>query len=146
MKYHQTVYRDKYKKILDLANYPGFLNLLQNSYLSWLNSSLQLYEAEEINLLLSCYKQTKVNSRTWTGRKTWKYHVSQNNKSAPKLVSLPRTNEAFLENLKRIHIQAAIWSNSLSVNTPTFNPLDYSWAGNPSSPYLTPTTVTDGVN
>ena len=34
MKYHQTICRDKQKKILNLTNYPGFLNPLQNSYLS----------------------------------------------------------------------------------------------------------------
>ena len=34
-----------------------------------------------------------------------------------------------MENLKRAHIYAAIWQNSLIVNAPTFNPIDYGRQG-----------------
>ena len=88
-----------------------------------LNSSLQLHKTEGINLLLYCYKKTKVNCVTEVRKKVWKHRVSQNNASAPTLESLSPTNEALLENLKKAHIQASIWHNSFSVDPPTFNPI-----------------------
>ena len=50
-----------------------------------------------------------------------------------------------MENLKRTHIQIAIWRNSPSVDPPTLNPLDYGWVKDPSSTCFIPTTVTDRV-
>ena len=52
-----------------------------------LTSSLQLCETEGTNLLLSCFKQAKVNSLMETRMKVWKYHASKNNTSALKLKS-----------------------------------------------------------
>lgn len=102
---------------------------------------------EGTNLLLSCWKQTKVNSLMETRRKVWRYHVSQNNTSAPKLESLPPTSEVFLGNFKK-----ALWLYLLQqygeilwvlTHPPIFNPLDYVWAWDPSSPCLMPRIAKD---
>ena len=46
---------------------------------------------------------------------------------APKLCSLPPTTEAFVENIKRAHFQAAHWYAALESNPPSLNPCDYGW-------------------
>ena len=69
------------------------------------NSPVSLTSIRELN---SSLQLCETGSFMEAKRKDWKYRISQNNTSAPKLESLPPTNEVFLENLKRVHIQAAI--------------------------------------
>ena len=68
--------------------------------------------------LLICYGQTKSNTLTDARKRTWKSKVIRNNSVAPKLESLPPTEEAFEEN-------AGLWRNALSENPPSINVLDF---------------------
>ena len=43
--------------------------------------------------------------------------------SAPKLISLPPTNESFFEHVRRAHHQTAIWKGSLSPVPPQMDPV-----------------------
>ena len=45
----------------------------------------------------------------------------------PKLCSLPPTDPAFMEKLKRAHFQICIWKHVLDLNIPDSNPVQYGW-------------------
>ena len=54
----------------------------------------------------------------------------------PKLKSLPRTVEAFRENVKLAHFEACIWKAALQQDPPELNPLEFGWASEgPSGAY-----------
>ena len=66
--------------------------------------------------------------------------------SALKLDSLPPTTEAFTENAKRAHLQAAHWKASIEGTVPPLPPIDalsHGWEHDGS--YLKPTTVSEGI-
>ena len=50
--------------------------------------------------------------------------------SSPKLCTLPPTNEAFSENVKRCQLQVAIWKSEIDGSPPTIVPCDYGWTTN----------------
>ena len=75
----------------------------------------------------SCYgihsaiSMTDVRVKSWikkTGRKTAT--------KVPKLSSLPPTSEAFQQNVKRAHLQSAIWKAALR-DPPCVDPVDFGW-------------------
>ena len=45
----------------------------------------------------------------------------------PKLCSLPPTDPAFMEKLKRAHFQICIWKHALDLNVPGLDPIQYGW-------------------
>ena len=45
----------------------------------------------------------------------------------PKLGSLPPTDAAFHENLKRAHLQTYLWKNALTLQPEMLDPLEYGW-------------------
>ena len=91
--------------------------------------------------LLTCHGQTKSNTLTDARKHAWKSKVIRNNNVAPKLESLPPTEEAFEENVKRDHLQAGLWRNALCENPPSINMLDFGWEKDMSSPWLLPSTI-----
>ena len=68
--------------------------------------------------------QTCLRSVEKSGREGW---VEKNVTKAPELKSLPRTKEAFKENVKRAHIQTAIWKSALESEPPALDPVDFGW-------------------
>ena len=63
--------------------------------------------------------------------------------TALKLCSLPPTTEAFTENVKRAHLQAAHWKASIEGIVPPIDALTHGWEHDGS--YLKPTTVLEGT-
>jgi len=53
------------------------------------------------NFILACYNQKGSTTMTEACHNTWKLKVSRSTTSAPKLQTLPPTNEAFRENVSR---------------------------------------------
>ena len=49
----------------------------------------------------------------------WKYSTAKSNLGAPKLESLPATDEYFFQNLKRSHLQIAVERRSLNADPRT---------------------------
>ena len=45
----------------------------------------------------------------------------------PKLCSLPATDPAFMEKLKKAHFQICIWKHALDLNVPDLNLVQYGW-------------------
>ena len=69
----------------------------------------------------------------------WRFRPSK----ALKLCSLPPTTEAFNENVKRTHLQAAHWKASIKGTVPPIGALTHGWEHDGS--YLKPTTVPEGA-
>ena len=65
--------------------------------------------------------------------------------SAPELKSLPPTSEGFSENVKRAHIQAAIWRSAVSSHPPEMDPVQFGWKKDASSRILIPVTTPEDV-
>ena len=95
--------------------------------------------------MLSCYGHPECSSLTGARQKIWSRKVSRSIGAAPKLQSLPPTNEAFTENVARTHLQVAIWKQALEINPPNVDSLTHGWTRHDGSTSLTPTTVPDNV-
>ena len=65
--------------------------------------------------------------------------------SAPKIQALPPTTEAFIENVKRSHLQTGIWKAALFLDPPALDPVEYGYVRHEPSKTLLPTTVPEGV-
>ena len=59
--------------------------------------------------------------------KVWKFKTGKSGTSSPKLNSLPPTDEAFTENVRRCHLQVAIWKSALCNSPPQKDPCEYGW-------------------
>ena len=109
--------------------------------------TLSVEEALEqsTSFMLSCYGHPECSSLTDAHQKIWSRKVSLSIDAAPKLQSMPPTNEAFTENVARAHLQVAIWKQALELNLPNVDPLTHEWTRHDGSKSLTPTTVPDNV-
>ncbi len=94
--------------------------------------------AQAIPFILACYGQNKC---TGVRQKMWANKMGQNVAGAPKLVSLPPTNEAFNENVARAHLQVAVWRNALQPDPPAIDPTAFGWSLEEGSKTLIPTTL-----
>jgi len=58
---------------------------------------------------------------------------------------LPPTTEAFAQNARRAHLQAAIWRSALSSHPPSVEVIQYGWSKNEASKTLMPVTTPSDV-
>ena len=77
--------------------------------------------------------------------KIWTTKFGNTATSAPKIQALPPTTEAFVENVKRSHLQTGTWKAALSLDPPALDPVEYGYVRHEPSKTLLPTTVPDGV-
>ena len=77
--------------------------------------------------------------------KIWTTTFGNRATSAPKIQALPPTTEAFIENVKRSHLQTGTSKAALSLNPPTLDAMEYGYVSHEPSKTLLPTTVPDGV-
>ena len=75
------------------------------------------------------------------GKKMSKKRVA----SAPDLKCLPPTTEAFAQNVRRAHLQAAIWRSALSSHPPSVEVTQYGWSKYETSKTLIPVTTPSDV-
>ena len=97
--------------------------------------------AQATPFTLVCYGQTKCTSLTGARQKMWAIKVSQSVAGAPKLASLPPTNEAFNENVARSHLQVSFWRNTLQPDPPAIDPTAFGWSLEEAYTTLIPTTL-----
>ena len=97
--------------------------------------------AQATPFVLACYGQTKCTSLTGAHQKMWAMKVGQCMAAAPKLASVPPTNEAFNENVTRAHLQVAVWRNALQPDPPAIDPTAFGWSLEEASKTLIPTTL-----
>jgi len=67
---------------------------------------------------------------TETQQKVWSLKVGRSIVDAPKLTTLPPTNEASGENVAQAHLQVAIWKQALESDPPSLQPNSYGWGQN----------------
>ena len=77
--------------------------------------------------------------------KIWTTKFGNTGTSAPKIQALPPSTEAFVENVKRSHLQTDTWKAVLSLDPPALDPVEYGYVRQKPSKTLLPTTVPDGV-
>ena len=71
--------------------------------------------------------KTRVGRGSSTMPKHWKTRVGRGSSTMPKLCSLPLTDPAFMEKLKRAHFQICIRKHALDLNVPDLDPVQYGW-------------------
>ena len=77
--------------------------------------------------ILACYGVENTQSANEARYRLWMKKVCKNIANAPKLQSLPPTEEALFQNIARAHIQVAVWKNALEPNPPALDPTDHGW-------------------
>ena len=108
--------------------------------------SIEEAVVQATHFILSCYGRPECTSLTDARQKIWSRKVSQSTSAAPKLQSLPPTNEAFAENVARAHLQVAKWKHAIHLNPPNIDPLTHGWTRCDGSISFIPTTVPDHVS
>ena len=79
-------------------------------------------------------------------KKAWKHSITKNKSNASKLETLPPTDEAFSENLKRGHLKIAVWRCSLSAVPPIVDIYLHGWGKEGQTKYVVPITVSQDVH
>ena len=94
---------------------------------------------EATSFMAACYGENKSTTMTAVRRRVWKGKTGRANiVSAPKLQSLPPTDESFLLNAKRSHFQACIWRHADESSPPSLDPLEHGWMRDTVTKVLTP--------
>ena len=94
----------------------------------------------------ACYSKT-VHEKTMSDVRyqIWTTKFGNTATSASKIQALPPTTEAFVENVKRAHLQTGIWKAAVTIDPLTIYPVEYGYVRHEPSKSLLPTTVPDGV-
>ena len=82
---------------------------------------------QSTSFIVSCYGHPKSASLTDNRQKIWSPRVSRSIGAAPKLQTLPPTNEASVVNVATAHLHVAIWKQALQRNSPNMAPLTHGW-------------------
>ena len=80
------------------------------------------------SFMLACYGVPKLDSMTQAKANQWKTSVGRGSSTMPKLCSLPPTDPAFMEKLKRAHFQICIWKHAFDLNVPDLDPVQCGWS------------------
>lgn len=108
------------------------------------NAQLTDISAQTSSFMSACYGIKNCNSLTIARQECWVAKVGTRRAIMPKLQSLPPTTEAFLENVKRAHLQTCVWKHALDSHPPLLDPKKHGYYVD-SSRSLLPTTVPDEV-
>ena len=85
-------------------------------------------------------EMSDIRVKVWSHKMTLKKVTA-----APDLKALPPTTQAFKENVKRAHIQAAIWKSALTASPPPVDVTEYGWSRDEASSTLKPVSLPPGV-
>ena len=75
---------------------------------------------------------------------SWAAKVGKGSTSTPHLKNIPPTTEAFIENVKRAHIQASVWKPA-SHSAPPLHPLNHGFISDTSTKSLLPRALPEDV-
>ena len=93
------------------------------------------------SFITSCYSVKGAKTMTEARIKLWNRRAMKKTaRKAPPLCSLPPTTAAFKENVKRAHLQAAIWINATD-DPPNVDSTEYGWDRNDELKVLLPSTL-----
>lgn len=94
----------------------------------------------------ACYGHKDCSSMSEARKKSWATKVGKGTTAIPKLKSLPPTTEAFLENVKRAHLQAAVWKHALDLDPPSLDPTEHGYVRDDSSKTMLPKSIHEDVS
>ena len=115
------------------------------SSLECCNANMNDVFAEATRFISDCYGFPD-ESMTKCRIKCWQSKNSKARKTTPSLKSLPPTEEAFGENVKKAHhIQGLVWYSALSTDPPTIDPTQYGWTRDEFDKQLVPVGLPCGV-
>ena len=129
-----------------LKNLTALPNML--SLLGCLDASMVDVVGQATKFISACYSvKSKSNDETMSNLrcKIWLSKFGKGSATAPKLQTLPPSTEAFAENVKRAHLQTAVWKSAVLFHPPIVDPQEYGYVKIESSKTLLPTTVPDGI-
>ena len=110
-------------------------------------SNLNDVQAQATSFMAKCHGKHVESCRSMTEarQKIWAHKTGKGTSSAPKLCSLPPTSEAFLENVKRCHLQVCLWKSAIYPDPPLLDPLDFGWEADHSNKTVEPRTLPDNT-
>jgi hypothetical protein len=79
-------------------------------------------------------------------KRSWITKVGKGSTAIPNLCSLPPTTEAFQENVKRAHLQAAVWKHALDLDPPSLDSTENGYVREESSKSLLPKPIDEDVS
>ena len=79
-------------------------------------------------------------------KKSWAAKVGKGTSTIPQLKPLPPTIEAFLDDVKRPHLQTAVWKHALDTDSPWLDPTEHGYVRDDSSKTMLPKTMRDDVS
>ena len=94
----------------------------------------------------ACCGHKDCSSMSEARKKSWATKVGKGTTAIPKLKSLPPTTEAFLENVKRAHLQAAVWKHALDLDPPSLDPTEHGYVRDDSSKTMLPKSIHEDVS
>ena len=96
--------------------------------------------------MAACYGSTKRNSMSDVRVDVWSTKMARRKvTAAPELKNLPPTTEAFEMNVRRAHIQTAIWKSACEAEPPKLDPTVYGWKRDDVSKSLKPVQLPTNV-
>ena len=96
--------------------------------------------------MAACYGSKKNESMSDVRIDVWSTKMGRKNvTTAPQLKNLPPTTEAFQMNVRRAHIQTAIWKAAAEADPPAMDPTLYGWKREEASRSLVPVLLPPNV-
>ena len=102
---------------------------------------------EATHFVAACYSSPDSADMTALRYSVWSTKMSNPKlSSAPDLKTLPPTTAAFVEHVKRAHLQVAIWKAAMDADPPSLDPVQYGWSLDAASGILVPVSLPPDVS
>ena len=125
------------------------LKVLRDGYslslLGDIHALLPYITRQASEFVAACYGHKDCSNMSEARKKSWATKVGKSTTAIPQLKSLPPITEAFLENVKRAHLQAAVWKHALDPEPPSLGPTGYGYVRDDSSKTMLPKTTHEDV-
>ena len=95
--------------------------------------------------ILACYNQQHCKTLTRARQEARRSKVGKALSEPPKLCTLPPTTESFHQNVKRAHLQVAVWRKATAPDPPALSPTDHGLKLKEGTTSILPIVVEDGV-
>lgn len=135
---YSGISKNKALKILCLKKYEFCDNIASLDFDQFL--------VETSRFILACYGQSCESTMSLCRQKIWKHKIGRSRAIAPKLASLPPTDETFEMNARRAFLQFKIWLSSVDEKLPNLDPTVYGWTVDQASKSMMPTKTRAGVS
>ena len=100
--------------------------------------------SQATSFISACYGIDSSSDMSLTRLLVWGKKSGKGYTSSPNLAALPPTREAFIENVKRAHLQAILWRTLNPL--PTTNPEDCGWQKDTDNKSLSPTMLPQNMS